>query len=136
MIGLDHALTLLTSSPERRRRLASTALWAAGALTACGGAQKAESAPSEPTYRESPTFEEAADDETLAETGPDCSDGTCFVCGDGSCPLGAYCDEGSGACAWLTECSGTPSCACLSRVLGDGCSCSESGGGPHVRCSP
>jgi len=69
--------------------------------------------------------------------GPDCSDGTCFSCGEGICPKGAYCDQdaqGGAACAWLTECSGAPSCDCVTKVLGSGCSCSEDGG-PSVSCN-
>lgn len=71
-----------------------------------------------------------------APQGPDCSDGTCFECGDGICPKGAYCDqnaEGGAACAWLPECSGSTACSCIIGVLKD-CSCDEASGGPIVSC--
>lgn len=70
-------------------------------------------------------------------TGPDCSDQTCFSCGESMCPVGFYCDEkanGGPACGWLPECAETASCSCVTGVLGSGCSCDESSGGPHVAC--
>lgn len=70
-------------------------------------------------------------------SGPDCSDGTCFVCGEGLCPQGFYCDAGAGggpACSWLPECADTATCGCIEKVLGSGCSCDDSGDGPHVTC--
>src|SRR5690606_21298991 len=77
--------------------------------------------------------------ETEARTGPDCSDGTCFVCGDGMCPMGFYCDEqatGGAACSWLPECAETASCDCVQEVLGSSCSCEvDASGGPHVSCN-
>jgi hypothetical protein len=76
------------------------------------------------------------DGDESGPSGPDCSDGTCFACGDGICPSGAYCDqgaEGGAACAWLPECSGTPSCGCITGVL-SGCTCEDSSGGPVVSC--
>ncbi len=63
--------------------------------------------------------------------GPDCTDGTCSVCGDGICPTGWYCDEsapGGAACSWLKECAEHPSCACVSKVLGADCKCRDDGG--------
>jgi|SRR5688572_25703261 len=68
---------------------------------------------------------------------PSCDDGTCFECGSGLCPIGAYCDlsaPGGAACAWIQECPGSPSCACLRKVLGSSCGCEESAGGPAVSC--
>lgn len=70
-------------------------------------------------------------------TGPDCSDQTCFRCGEGMCPVGFYCDEtasGGPACSWLPECAETASCDCVTGVLGSSCNCDEASGGPHVTC--
>src|SRR6478735_3895944 len=69
---------------------------------------------------------------------PTCEDGTCFECGQGFCPRGAYCDgsaPGGAACAWIQECPGDPSCACLVRVLGSSCKCESGPSGPEVNCS-
>jgi hypothetical protein len=69
---------------------------------------------------------------------PSCEDGTCFECGQGLCPRGAYCDAtapGGAACAWIQECPGDPSCACLLRVLGSSCTCAAGASGPAVNCS-
>jgi hypothetical protein len=74
--------------------------------------------------------------EAVQPSGPDCSDGTCFACGEGVCPSGAYCDqdaEGGAACAWLAECSQTPSCGCIKKILGSACRCGEESG-PTVSC--
>ena len=71
-------------------------------------------------------------------SGPNCDDGTCFLCGDGICPTGAYCDEnaqGGAACAWLPECAKEPNCGCITGVLGANCSCDDSSGGPIVNCN-
>jgi len=70
-------------------------------------------------------------------SGPDCSDGTCFVCGAGLCPTGFYCDEqakNGPACGWLPECAEAANCGCVTGVLGSGCSCDDSNGGPSIRC--
>lgn len=109
---------------------------------ACGSSQRA---PDEPTAAGSPAGDNAGpldatdspepSDAALPQ-GPDCADGTCFICGEGMCPLGAYCDVSapSGpACAWLSECPQEPSCACIERVLGAACSCQASQG-PLVTC--
>lgn len=102
--------------------------------SACGGAQ------SEASSAESASSTGQGDGSAQASTepaGPDCSDGTCFSCGEGICPAGAYCEEnapGGAACAWLTECAGESGCDCFSQVLGESCSCSASKGGPSVSC--
>ena len=70
-------------------------------------------------------------------TGPDCSDQTCFPCGESMCPVGFYCDEkssGGPACSWLPECAEAASCACVTAVLGSSCSCDDASGGPQVTC--
>jgi len=128
-------------------RLLGTLLGAAvGALfVACGGAPTDAASPdsaessqsaqaSEPAEPE-PSPEELRADRTRALQAT-CEDGTCFSCGDGVCPVGAYCataPDGAQACAWVPECP-KPSCACVTRALGSGCSCSESGGAPQVTC--
>jgi len=81
--------------------------------------------------------EEAAAEPEAEEPKPSCDDGTCFECGRGLCPIGAYCDQGApdgAACVWIQECPGAPSCSCLRKVLGSSCQCEESGGGPRVTC--
>jgi len=113
-------------------------------LLGCGSShaqQPAEqaSAPS-PDPAEDAAVSEAPLDSTVspAVARADCSDGTCFPCGEGECPQGAYCDrEGTAgpACAWLAECPGQPSCSCIQRVLGARCTC-ESANGPSVTCAP
>lgn len=77
------------------------------------------------------------EDEAASAPSAGCDDGTCFVCGAGSCPQGWYCDEsaqGGAACSWLPECAKKTDCSCVSKVLGGGCSCSAQGGGLHVEC--
>jgi hypothetical protein len=120
----------------------------AGALlallpVACAGAGKSSrSADDTDSETEGSTLGAGADGDFSSEaepgpTGPDCSDGTCFVCGDGMCPVGFYCDErasGGSACSWLPECADNASCACVTGVLGASCTCDERAGGPSVSC--
>jgi hypothetical protein len=105
---------------------------------ACGApSQESKSAAdkeSEPSTDNLGTYPDSGETE---EVDIGCDDGTCFTCGDGLCPKGAYCDQdaqGGGACAWLSECPASPSCACLTKVLGATCNCDESDGGPLVSC--
>ncbi|MCS6901555.1 MAG: hypothetical protein RMJ98_18085 [Myxococcales bacterium] len=67
--------------------------------------------------------------------GPSCEDGSCFVCGDGICPAGFYCQKSGGVtgCAWAVECTPKPSCSCIGPLT-RGCSCEERSGFPHVIC--
>jgi hypothetical protein len=112
-------------------------------LPACGGSGSDAKSPGgeSASDRTSSSGDTGAADEgdSAAEevpAGPDCSDGTCFECGGGICPQGAYCDqnsEGGAACAWLPECSGAPTCGCISGVL-KGCSCDDASGAPMVSC--
>lgn len=116
-------------------------------VTGCGGEgtpapesahQAASGAKSDSNDDDDAASDDAAGGEDEAESAPRaaCDDGTCFVCGAGSCPSGWYCDEGAqggAACSWLPECKKTD-CACINKVLGSGCSCAEEGGGPHAKC--
>lgn len=71
-----------------------------------------------------------------AEVDP-CEDGSCIRCGEGLCPEGFYCDESAASgpgCGWVPQCAQSPSCACIEKALGDGCSCSERDGGYAVTC--
>ena len=83
--------------------------------------------------------ESAADgpaEEPAARADP-CADGSCFACGSGFCPPGFYCDEsaqGGPGCAWLPACAPKMTCSCIESEV-SGCSCSESGGAPHLTCS-
>src|SRR5690606_16148049 len=117
--------------------IARCTLLACTILTACGGSSKEAQSPSDTESRSSdgPSSFDSEQDSSIPD-GPDCSDGTCFTCGEGICPVGAYCDNeaaGGSACAWLPECSGAPSCSCITKVL-SGCTCDESAGGPQVSC--
>lgn len=106
-------------------------------FVACGGGTPQPSEPTPSATTESTDASEVEEEEE--EPAParlSCDDGTCFDCGAGICPSGAYCDDTSGgACAWLPECTGKVTCACLTKVLGASCTCSDENGGPHVRCS-
>jgi hypothetical protein len=75
--------------------------------------------------------------EEQARPADPCADGSCFACGSGFCPPGFYCDEsaqGGPGCAWLPACAPKMTCACIESEV-SGCSCSESGGAPHLTCS-
>lgn len=79
----------------------------------------------------------ASEEASQAPARSACDDGGCFECGSGSCPTGWYCDEsaqGGPACSWLPDCNKKPDCACIGKVLGSACSCSDEGGGPHAKC--
>lgn len=100
-----------------------------GATGADDGASSSDTSEPEP----SPEELQAERSRTLQAS---CDDGTCFSCGDGVCPVGAYCaaaPDGALACAWVPECP-KPTCACVTRALGSSCSCEEQGGAPHVTC--
>lgn len=111
---------------------------------ACGGSTQAPAKSADDSDTESET--EAYDARTASDdgasgtarpAGPDCSDQTCFPCGDSMCPVGFYCDEkanGGPACGWLPECAASASCSCVTSVLGSGCSCDDANGGPSVVC--
>jgi hypothetical protein len=78
---------------------------------------------------------DAADAAPAAPADP-CADGSCFACGTGFCPAGFYCDEsaqGGPGCGWLPACAPKMGCGCLDGVM-SGCTCSESGGAPHLTC--
>lgn len=120
----------------RNRPLFALLLAASWPLIACGASSPASEAPPA-----SNSADEHDEEENSSKGGRhaevDCSDGSCIACGAGFCPLGSYCEErgDEGTCAWIPECAEKPSCACLLQILGSSCSCSESDGGPRVRCS-
>lgn len=107
---------------------------------ACGPSQ-AQGETETPSSRASDGSSSALTDSlTTSEQAPplnvDCSDGTCFSCGEGICPQGSFCDQtakGGPACAWLNECNQDPSCGCITKILGASCSCDDSNG-PTVSC--
>lgn len=128
----------------RARAVASSLLGSLpvlGLLLACGSPPPAEdpsaseaSAPASAADRETEPAQDVPDAEPVR---PSCADGTCFECGSGLCPQGAYCDAsapGGPACGWIQECPGSPSCACLVKVLGAACSCDAGAGAPQVTC--
>jgi hypothetical protein len=108
-------------------------------MAACGGAapgparkSPAASAPSKGKAVESPP----KDDE--ARGGVQCDDGSCFACGEAICLSGFFCSVGKTGhgCAWLPNCSGRPSCGCITPALREdpSCSCQEKEGGVYVTC--
>ncbi len=125
-------------TPSLRFLSASLLALQSVAIFACGGSTGNAQEASANTESESYGAEgENGEMSTAPARGPDCSDGTCFACGEGICPTGAHCDQdatGGPACAWLPECTGTSTCACVTSVVGSSCSCDDSGGGPIVSC--
>jgi hypothetical protein len=117
--------------------LSITALW----MLACSSPPPADPSQTEESVATQPAEVAETDAAEAAEpepARPTCEDGTCFECGQGICPRGAYCDgsaPGGAACAWIQECPGDPSCACLERVLGSSCTCEAGASGPRVDCS-
>jgi hypothetical protein len=129
-------------SPRRALTVGAAGAWLFAC--ACGGstqtpAQGADDSDedSEVGACEAPATTDDAAGGDPGPTGPDCSDQTCFPCGESMCPVGFYCDEkanGGPACGWLPECAETASCSCVTGVLGSSCSCDDANGGPHVAC--
>lgn len=114
-------------------------------MSGCGGGgapepRTAENADNEDVSPASAEEDASTDDsEATASAAPKdpCADGSCFSCGKSMCLPGWYCDEGAkggAACSWLPECATSPSCKCITKVLGAACSCKDDGGGPHVTC--
>lgn len=107
-------------------------------LASCGGPQQeTKTASEEEPDPHTDSLGTYPDSGVTAEVDPGCEDGTCFPCGEGLCPKGAYCDQdsrGGPACAWVSECPGSPDCACLTKILGSTCDCDEGDGGPHIDC--
>jgi hypothetical protein len=123
----------------------SASLAAALVAAACGGggsSKPAETASGSHGAHADPSAageDEAEQDEPVeaAPTLARCDDGTCFVCGQGICPKGFYCDEqavGGAACGWLPSCPTEPACSCVKRTLGASCGCEEREGGLYVSC--
>jgi hypothetical protein len=113
------------------------ALFLLSCLSCASAAKNTESTtPKAETVDESDADTSASEGPPEVET-PDCSDGTCFPCGAGICPKGAYCDSSAAsgpACAWLAECAEQPTCKCIAKTLGAKCDCNDSGAGPLVSC--
>lgn len=117
-------------------------LSALAAPVACGGSTPAADEPESSagtlaTSRDEdgPGPSEDGEEGEAAAPARACNDETCFACGAGLCLDGMYCDLGAGpGCSWLPECAQSPSCACITRVLGSDCRCDDSGGGPEVDC--
>ena len=99
----------------------------------CSGSKPVSSKPISSEVTKGETTE---DDPSQDSKGPDCHDDTCFVCGQGICLPGFFCDESNGQpnCQWIAKCGHTATCACLSEVLGSGCKCSERNGGVFIKC--
>ncbi|HMJ55967.1 MAG TPA: hypothetical protein VK540_28045 [Polyangiaceae bacterium] len=70
--------------------------------------------------------------------GVQCEDGSCFACGEAICFSGFFCSVGKSGhgCAWMPNCSGRPSCGCITPSLREdpSCSCQEKDGGIFVTC--
>lgn len=106
---------------------------------ACGGGQAGPGAHS-PGESGEADGEGAGLGESGARGTPEsrCADDACFVCGEGLCPRGYYCDgdaSGGPACGWLPECAQKATCDCVTGVLGASCRCEERDGGVFVECS-
>lgn len=101
-------------------------------LVGCGGSKPPTAKSTEP--EQAVAAEPTADKE---DPHPDCSDGTCIVCGDAQCPKGFFCDESSAkpACQWVPTCTDSVSCSCVERTLAGKCTCTEREGGTYVRCA-
>ncbi len=101
---------------------------------ACGGSAPAPKG----VERESPPKAESSEysDRESRPSGPDCSDGTCFRCGEALCLPGFFCDESSAVanCQWLAKCGKAGGCGCIQQVLGTSCTCTERDGGTFVKC--
>ena len=102
---------------------------------ACGGSAPAPKAAEPPLSGTLATKNSSDDDNAFA--GPDCSDGTCFKCGEALCLSGFYCDESAAVanCQWLSKCDKAAGCSCIQQTLGAGCTCSQRSGGMFVKCS-
>jgi hypothetical protein len=103
---------------------------------AAKGTQTADRAAEESASDESGSDEGEGSERAEVEpaSGPNCDDGSCSLCAGSLCPTGWYCDENAKACGWLRECPEKPSCACITRVLGSSCKCSEESGVPRLEC--
>lgn len=132
---------IMRTRAARSLSLRTLAVLQLALLAGCGSPPPADD-PSTAESSASPEAPEENDESTAAAPDPEpvrpsCSDGTCFECGSGLCPQGAYCDSGAPggpACAWIQECPGSPSCSCLGKVLGASCTCDDGAGGPTVSC--
>jgi hypothetical protein len=101
---------------------------------ACGGAAPAAK-PGVHRHIEESTASKDSDREP-ASTGPDCSDGTCFKCGQALCLTGFFCDASAApeTCQWLPRCGKGAGCTCIQQTLGARCTCYERDGGLYVKC--
>lgn len=128
-------------SPSTICRFCAPSVLLLSSALACGGRGRAAGDATEPHHLDTTPTDAAmgeSDSEQPELEQPTCNDTSCFDCGEGICPEGAYCDldaRGGPACAWLSECSKTPSCDCVTGVLGSGCECDDEGGGPVLHCS-
>jgi hypothetical protein len=107
--------------------------------SACGGAAPAtvRKAPADTASSKS-SAPHAPSKEEEGRGGVQCDDGSCFACGEAICLSGFYCSIGKTGpgCAWLPNCSGRPSCGCITPALREdpSCSCQEKAGGIYVTC--
>ncbi|HEY5957905.1 MAG TPA: hypothetical protein VIV60_15185 [Polyangiaceae bacterium] len=110
-----------------------TLLVLALSISGCGGS---ESKPAQSVAEAAPDSAPSAPKATKP-IGPDCSDGTCIVCGSAQCPKGFFCDESNpkATCQWVPSCTDSVNCACVARSIGSGCQCTERDGAAYVRCS-
>jgi hypothetical protein len=107
-------------------------------LVACGGAT--------PPTAHKPAPDTAASKSNVPEPGAkeegrggvQCDDGSCFACGEAICLSGFFCSVGKTGrgCAWMPNCTGRPTCGCITPALREdpSCSCQEKEGGVYVTC--
>jgi hypothetical protein len=108
-------------------------------LAACGGATPptAQKPAAGATASKTKTAEPAPKEDE-GRGGIQCEDGSCFACGEAICLSGFFCSVGKAGhgCAWLPNCSGKPTCGCITPALREdpSCSCQEKEGGVYVTC--
>ncbi len=102
---------------------------------ACGGSASVPKSP-EPKAEQVAEPHESTE-RSDSDTSADCSDATCFKCGQALCLQGFYCDESASVanCQWLAKCGKAGGCGCIQAALGASCTCTERNGGTFVKCS-
>lgn len=108
-------------------------------LAACGGATPpAARKPAAETATAKTSAPGPAPKDDEGRGGVQCDDGSCFACGEAVCLSGFFCSVGKAGhgCAWMPNCTGRPTCGCISPALREdpSCSCQEKEGGVYVTC--
>jgi hypothetical protein len=87
----------------------------------------------------SPTDDSSDPSSTYGPQLPDCSDGSCFACGDTVCFPGYHCEAigNTSGCAWSASCANDATCECLAPELAKDprCQCEKRDGHAFVICA-